>query len=108
MKSVGPVGVLLAWAESLRFPWLLAVTAVAFVVDLFVPDLVPFADVLFPFDPALRSLDEAALAEVEVTRREGGPRIEERYELHPSGAVTLRITDLDSGFSREYGLAGRG
>ena len=71
-------------------------------------DLVPFADVLFPFDPALRSLDEAALAEVEVTRREGGPRIEELYELHPSGAVTLRITDLDSGFSREYGLARRG
>jgi hypothetical protein len=71
-------------------------------------DLVPYADVLFPFDPALRELDAAALAEVEVTRREGGPRIEERYSLHPSGAVTVRITDLDSSFSREYGLARRG
>ncbi len=71
-------------------------------------DLVPVADVLFPVDPALRELDSAALAEVEVTRREGGPRLEETYTLHPSGSVTLRITDLDSGFSREYGLARRG
>ncbi|AXK46635.1 Hsp70 family protein [Brachybacterium saurashtrense] len=71
-------------------------------------DVVPCADVLFPFDPALRELDPAALARAEVTRREGGPRIEERYSLHPSGAVTVQITDLDSGFSREYGLARRG
>lgn len=39
-----PAGLLLAWAGRLRFPWLLAVTATAFVVDLFVPDLIPFAD----------------------------------------------------------------
>lgn len=34
----------LVWASRLRFPWLLAITATLFVVDLFVPDLVPFVD----------------------------------------------------------------
>ncbi|MBB5832946.1 Hsp70 family protein [Brachybacterium aquaticum] len=71
-------------------------------------DLVPYADVLFPFDPALRGLDEAALAEVPVERREGGPQIEEIYSVDASGVVRVRITDLTSGYSREYGLARRG
>jgi hypothetical protein len=35
---------LLKYAGKLRFPKLLALTAVLFVVNLFVPDLVPFAD----------------------------------------------------------------
>lgn len=39
-----PGGLFLAWAGRLRFPWLLALTATAFVVDLLVPDLIPFAD----------------------------------------------------------------
>jgi hypothetical protein len=39
-----PAGLLLQWAGRLRFPWLLALTATAFVVDLFVPDFIPFAD----------------------------------------------------------------
>ena len=32
------------FAGQLRFPWLFAVTAVLFLIDLVVPDLVPFAD----------------------------------------------------------------
>ena len=32
------------WAARLRYPQLLAVTATLFVLDLFIPDLVPFAD----------------------------------------------------------------
>ena len=36
--------VILRFAERLRFPWLFAVTAVLFVVDVFVPDFIPFAD----------------------------------------------------------------
>ncbi|MGO1228116.1 MAG: Hsp70 family protein [Brachybacterium sp.] len=71
-------------------------------------DLVPFADVLFPFDPALRELGAAELAAVTVERREGGPEIEETYTVDTAGIVTVRITDLSSGFSREHGLARRG
>ena len=40
----GVAGVVLRWAGRLRFPWLFAVTAVLFVVNLFVPDALPFAD----------------------------------------------------------------
>mgnify|MGYP000255313427 FL=1 len=32
------------YAESLRFPWLLLVTAVLFVINLVVPDALPFVD----------------------------------------------------------------
>jgi len=32
------------YLESLRFPWLLLVTALLFVADLFVPDAIPFVD----------------------------------------------------------------
>jgi hypothetical protein len=35
---------LLHYLESLRFPWLLLVTAVLFVVNLIVPDFLPFID----------------------------------------------------------------
>lgn len=40
------VGWLTRWASGLRFPTLLAVTAVLFLIDLVVPDFVPFADEL--------------------------------------------------------------
>lgn len=32
------------YLESLRFPWLLLVTSALFLVNLFVPDALPFAD----------------------------------------------------------------
>lgn len=32
------------YLESLRFPWLMLLTALLFVIDLFVPDAVPFID----------------------------------------------------------------
>lgn len=38
------VGALLAFAGRLRFPLLFALTAVLFLVDLLVPDALPFAD----------------------------------------------------------------
>lgn len=37
-------GPLLGFAERLRFPRLLLLTATLFVVDLLVPDLIPFVD----------------------------------------------------------------
>jgi hypothetical protein len=34
----------LRYASQLRFPWLVAITATLFVLDLVIPDFVPFAD----------------------------------------------------------------
>lgn len=42
MKS--PIQRLSRYAESLKFPWLALLTALLFLVDLFVPDAVPFVD----------------------------------------------------------------
>jgi hypothetical protein len=42
MKS--PVSRLSRYAESLRFPWLVLLTTLLFVVNLFVPDAIPFVD----------------------------------------------------------------
>ena len=35
---------LITFLESLRFPWLLLVTLVLFLVNVFVPDVIPFVD----------------------------------------------------------------
>lgn len=35
---------LITFLESLRFPWLLLVTLVLFLVNVFVPDVLPFVD----------------------------------------------------------------
>ena len=35
---------LAAYLESLRFPWLLLATSAVFLVDLFLPDAIPFVD----------------------------------------------------------------
>jgi hypothetical protein len=37
-------GLLLAFASRLRFPWLFALTAGVFLLDLIVPDAIPFVD----------------------------------------------------------------
>ena len=36
----------LRWAQRLRFPYLFALTALLFVLDLLVPDVIPFVDEL--------------------------------------------------------------
>lgn len=35
---------LLGWAQNLRFPWLLLLTAALFGIDLAIPDIIPFID----------------------------------------------------------------
>jgi hypothetical protein len=40
----GLVGLILRFASGLRFPWLFALTAVLFVVNVFIPDTLPLAD----------------------------------------------------------------
>jgi len=39
-------GLLLAFASRLRFPWLFALTAGLFLLDLLVPDVIPLVDEL--------------------------------------------------------------
>ncbi len=40
----GFAGIILRWASNLRFPFLLVLVAALFVLNLFIPDAVPFAD----------------------------------------------------------------
>jgi hypothetical protein len=42
----GLAGFLLRWASGLRFPYLFLLTALLFVLNLFVPDVVPVVDEL--------------------------------------------------------------
>ncbi|MGB8021420.1 MAG: Hsp70 family protein [Candidatus Nanopelagicales bacterium] len=67
-------------------------------------DLVPFAEVLFPFDPALQG--GGPLADVTVVRREGG-LVEERYTVDANGIIAVTITDLTTGYSQSHALGSR-
>ncbi|WP_432557561.1 Hsp70 family protein [Granulicoccus sp. GXG6511] len=66
-------------------------------------DVVPFGRIVFPFEAALQR--EPAPVPVAVERRDEGPEVEERYVIDPNGIVTVRITDLDTGFALEESLA---
>ncbi|MDO5498184.1 MAG: Hsp70 family protein [Propionibacteriaceae bacterium] len=68
-------------------------------------DVVPFGRVVFPFEAQLQGAGSAGPG-VAVERRDAGPEIEERYVIDPNGIVTVRITDLDTGFALEESLAG--
>ncbi len=59
-------------------------------------ELVPFAEVLFAFDPALRTQKD--LRAVPVERRSAGPHVEERYLIDAHGIVEVSIADLDTGY----------
>jgi len=41
-----PKAKILGYLESLRFPWLLLVTVILFLVNVFIPDAFPFVDEL--------------------------------------------------------------
>ena len=43
-SSFSPLGWLLAFAARLRFPQLFLLTAAVFILDLLIPDIIPFAD----------------------------------------------------------------
>lgn len=42
----GVAGVLVRWTSRLRFPYLFILTSLLFICNLFIPDIVPFADEL--------------------------------------------------------------
>ena len=44
MSKAGIAGVFLRWASGLRFPYLALLTMILFVANLFIPDVMPFAD----------------------------------------------------------------
>lgn len=77
-------------------------------------ELVPFAQVLFPFDPALRDAAETTggqstadgddLSSIPVTRMEHHPLIEETYSIDATGMVSVVLEDVDTGYRRRYGL----
>lgn len=46
LAKLGFSGMVLRWANGLRFPYLFLLTAALFVANLFMPDVVPFADEL--------------------------------------------------------------
>lgn len=66
-------------------------------------ELTPFAEVFFPFDAALREVED--LAAVPVRRTGDGPEIEERYAIDSDGLISVELTDLASGFSRAFSLS---
>lgn len=65
-------------------------------------DLMPFAEVVFPFDPTLR--DGRGLGGATVERRPGGPLVEERYVLDEHGIVQVSLTDLETGYAQTHAL----
>lgn len=70
-------------------------------------DLAPVGEMLFPFDPALQTdgaLESLDPASVTVHRRTAGPLVEETYTVDVDGIVSVRITDLDTGFTRSLDL----
>lgn len=44
LLRAGLPGMVLRWGSRLRFPYLFLVTAVLFVIDLAIPDVIPLAD----------------------------------------------------------------
>ena len=65
-------------------------------------DIMPFAEVIFPFDPALQ--ERTDLSTVPVVRREPGPLIQETYTIDQHGIVQVGLADLDTGFEASYRL----
>ncbi len=68
---------LLGYARRLRFPKLLAITAALFLVDLFIPDFIPFADELLLglVTMILASIKQRRRDSVEAARANQAPRV---------------------------------
>jgi molecular chaperone DnaK (HSP70) len=69
-------------------------------------NLAAWDEVLFPFDPSLRSRSDLSSVGVERLLREG-PEVEEIYRCAPDGTVEASLRVLDDGFERTMRLARR-
>jgi molecular chaperone DnaK (HSP70) len=65
-------------------------------------DLTLWDEVRFPFDPALRAVDDLTL--VDVSRIPRGSEVEEEYSCDASGIVKVTISNRSAGYGREYAL----
>jgi hypothetical protein len=79
----GLAGFLLRWASGLRFPYLFLLTAVLFVLNLFIPDVLPIADELIMGliamtlaslrkKPVPESVEKSRTNEIEKDKARGG------------------------------------
>jgi molecular chaperone DnaK (HSP70) len=69
-------------------------------------EMVPWDEIRFPFESALR--DRAEFDSVPVSRYdEEGPEVEERYRCFQTGLIEATLTSLADGFGRCYTLARR-
>ena len=66
-------------------------------------DLVPFAEVIFPFDASLQGRPD--LREVPVEHSNQWPLIEETYTIDPHGIIEVRLANIDGGYAQTYSLA---
>ena len=67
-------------------------------------DLVPYGEVRFPFDPALRA-EDVDLPRVPIGRTgPGGPLVEEEYVVDAHGLVEVTVADLDTGYRQAVRL----
>jgi len=69
-------------------------------------DIAPWDEILFPFDPALRSSEN--LKDASITRRRNHSEVvEEVYSCDHNGVIEVVIKDAANGFSRNYRLRGK-
>jgi molecular chaperone DnaK (HSP70) len=66
-------------------------------------DIVTWCQILFPFDPALGTVSDLRSTQVARTAT-AGQEIKETYTCDSNGAVVVRISNLTSGYQREYRL----
>ncbi|MBK7723203.1 MAG: Hsp70 family protein [Austwickia sp.] len=71
-------------------------------------DIVPFAEVIFPFDPALQGKPANELRAIPVRRADAGHQIEERYVIDPHGIIEVHLRDLHTGYTQKHALAAPG
>jgi molecular chaperone DnaK (HSP70) len=67
-------------------------------------DIAAWDEIRFPFDAALSSVPDLSSVPVGHSIEAGGQMIEERYTAEPTGAVRVEISNLTSGYSRQYRL----
>jgi molecular chaperone DnaK (HSP70) len=67
-------------------------------------DLAEWDQILFPFDPTLAREKSLEGLPVEYSDAAAGQRIEESYTCDPAGSVVVTISNLTSGYEREYRL----
>lgn len=77
--SLSAKGPLLKWASRLRFPTLFLLTTVVFLLNLFIPDIIPFVDEI------ILGLTAAMLGNLRKKPADNkiDPQVEEKENEHP-------------------------